>query len=273
MSYRSEFDGDVLNRFGPRLVFGIIGLVMLIALATSSATIVQPGNRGILVTLGQVSPQFKSEGLHFKFPIIQKIESISIRQRTQKGRAPTFSKDLQSVKVEFDALYRVPENKVVELFQGYSGVIYDSLLEPRIQEQMKQVCAQYRAEDLVQNREKVKTEVIERMRKAIDGLIILEDLTISNIELTNELQASIEQKQIAEQEAQKMVYVKQQAELQAEVRIIGAEAEAKAARVIGETLRQNPQVIEMEIARKWDGKAPQTVVTGSGGSNVLLPLR
>jgi regulator of protease activity HflC (stomatin/prohibitin superfamily) len=273
MNYPNSSDGFDITRFGPRVVFGIIGLIIIITLLAGSITIVEPGTRGILVTLGKVSPDFKGEGIHMKIPVIQKMESISIRQRTQKGSAPTFSKDLQTVTIEFDVLYRVPEIKVVELYQGFSGIIYDSLIEPRIQEQMKQVCAKFRAEDLVQNRENVKTEVISKTQAALDGLLLIEDVTITNIELTDELKISIEQKQIAEQEAQKMVYVKEQAELQAEVKIITATAEAEAARIIGETLRQNPQVIDMEIARKWDGTAPQTVVTGSGGSNILLPIK
>lgn len=272
MSYPDNNNFDI-SQIGPKVVLGVVGIFLAIALLVSSTTIVEPGNRGVLVTLGKVSPGFKPEGLHFKIPLIQQIEQVTIRQRTQKGVAPTFSKDLQTVTIAFDALYRVPENKVVELYQGYSGVIYDSLLEPRIQEQMKQVCAQFRAEDLVQNRENVKVEVVDRVRTALDGLLLIEDITISNIDLTDELEASIEQKQIAEQEAQKMVYRKQQAELEADVRLISAKAEAEAARIIGETLRANPQVIDMEIAKKWDGKAPTSVVTGSGGSNILLPLK
>lgn len=272
MSYANSYSPDI-NTLGPRVVIGVLALIIVIALVVSSTQIVEPGNRGVLVTLGTVSAGYKDEGLHFKLPFVQKIESLSIRQRTQSGTAPTFSKDLQTVTIKFDVLYRIPPNKVVELYQNYSGVIYDSLIEPRIQEQLKQVCAQYRAEDLVQNRENVKVQVIAGVQAALSDLILINDITITNIDLTDDLEASIEQKQIAEQEAQKMVYKKKQAELEAEVRIISAKAEAEAARIIGETLRQNPQVIEMEIARKWDGKAPQSVVTGSGGSNILLPLR
>jgi len=272
MSY-PQGGGFDISQVGPKVVLGVVGIFVAIALLVSATTIVEPGTRGVKVTLGKVSENYLPEGLHFKIPFVQQVQSVSIRQRTQSGVAATFSKDLQTVTVEFDALYRVPANKVVDLYQNYSGVIYDSLLEPRVQEQMKQACAQYRAEDLVQNRENVKLEVIKRVRQALDGLLIINDLTISNIDLTDELEASIEQKQIAEQEAQKMVYRKQQAELEAEVRLISAKAEAEAARIIGETLRANPQVIDMEIARKWDGKAPTSVVTGSGGSNILLPLK
>jgi len=277
MSYPNSPSGFDISQFGPRIVLGAVGLIIAVALLLSATTIVEPGNRGVLITLGKVSADYLPEGLHFKLPFIQKVEQISVRQRTQKGVAPTFSKDLQTVTIDFDALYRVPPAKVVQLYQNYSGVVYDSLLEPRIQEQMKQVCAQFRAEDLVQNRENVKVEVIERVRKAleVDGieLLILNDLTISNIDLTDELEKSIEQKQIAEQEAQKMVYKKQQAELEAEVKLIGAKAEAESARIVGESLKANPEVIDMEIAKKWDGKSPTSVVTGSGGANVLLPLK
>jgi regulator of protease activity HflC (stomatin/prohibitin superfamily) len=252
-------------------VGGIILIVVLLVVLSSSVHIVPPGTRGVLVTLGQPSPAFRPEGLTFKIPIAQQVINISVRQVTQQGRASSFTADLQNVDVLYDVLYRLPENKVVELYQNYSGSVYDSLLLPRIQESIKQVSAQYRAEDLVKNREVIKTETIERLRTALNGLVIINDLTITNIDLTDELEKAIEQKTIAEQQSLKKNFELDIATKDAEIKRVTAKGEADAIRIQGEALRSAPDVIQLEIIRKWDGKAPTTVVTDKAGANILLP--
>ena len=49
--------------------------------------------------------------------------------------------------------------------------------------------------------------------------------------------------------------------------------EGRAIRAKGAALKATPELIELEIAQKWDGKTPSTVVVGQGRGNVLLPLR
>jgi hypothetical protein len=50
-------------------------------------------------------------------------------------------------------------------------------------------------------------------------------------------------------------------------------AEAEAVTIKGSALKVSPEVIQYEIAQRWDGKAPLAVSTMQGGSNVLLPLK
>lgn len=269
--YPDDEAPNPFTHFAPRLVGFIILIVLLLVFISSSTHIVPPGARGVLETLGRLDPQFKPEGLTFKLPIIQRVINVSVRQVTQQGKAPSFTADLQNVEVLYDVLYRLPEAKVVELYQNYSGNVYDSLLLPRIQESIKQVCAQYRAEDLVKNREKIKTQVIERLRQAIDGLIIINDLTITNIDLTDDLEKAIEQKTIAEQQSLKKNFELEIASKDAEIKRITAKGEADAIRLQGEALRAAPDVVQLEIIRKWNGQAPQTVVTEKGGANIILP--
>lgn len=271
---RDYLDDDSPNRlssFAPRLVAGAALLIFSLIALSSSTHIVPPGFRGVLITLGKTEPVFKPEGLTLKLPFIQQIANVSVRQVTQQGRAASFTADLQNVDVLYDVLYRLPEARVVELYQNYSGNVYDSLLLPRIQESIKQVSAQYRAEDLVKNREKIKVQVIESLRQAMDGLVIINDLTITNIDLTDDLEKAIEQKTIAEQQSLKKNFELDIATKDAEIKRVTAKGEADAIRLQGEALKASPNVIELEIIRKWDGRAPQTVVTDKGGANIVLP--
>jgi prohibitin 2 len=282
--WNARFGGSIVGW----IVLGIVALVVLNQLFI----IIPPGYRGISVTLGRVDKHFRSEGMTFKIPIIENIILTPVKQLTIAGEAICFSSDLQSVNVQFKALYRIPEEKVVELYQQYQGDPYDTLVEPRIQDALKQITAKYRAEDLVKNREKVKLEALELIRdtlrlkagkftKPVQGaslyndvpLVYVADLPISNIDLSEELEHAIELKQITEQQALAKNYELDKARKESEITRVQAEAEANAVRIKGDALKASPAVVELEIAKKWDGKAPSTVVVGKGGGNVLLPLR
>ena len=117
--------------------FAVLGALIVIFLF-SCFHVVPPGNRGVSVTFGKVDVRVRGEGITFKKPFIEHIIDFSIRQKTVEGQAAAYSSDLQTVGVSFKALYRIPEEKVVELFQKYSGDPYLSLVEPRIQEELKQ---------------------------------------------------------------------------------------------------------------------------------------
>ncbi|MEM9446093.1 MAG: prohibitin family protein [Verrucomicrobiota bacterium] len=266
-----------LNTFAPKIVAVIVVVVILGFLGTQAFHVVDPGTRGVSVTLGKVNPQFLPEGFSMKIPVIEKIYNISVKQITIPGEAVSFSSDLQTVKVAYNVLFRIPETQLVELFRKYSGSraedYYRYLIEPRVQESIKQVASQYKAENIVKNRPEVKSLAQESLVEAMESLMEIRDLVITNIDLTDELEAAIERKQVAEQEAQRKDYELQIAEKDAQIAIVKAEGEAKAIKIRGEALQASPEVIELQIAEKWDGKSPQTVVTGNGGANVLLPLR
>lgn len=65
----------------------------------------------------------------------------------------------------------------------------------------------------------------------------------------------------------------QKAQRDAEITIVNAKAEAESVRIKGEALTDNPRVVDLEIAKRWNGQSPQSVVISEGGANVLLPLR
>ncbi len=256
------------------LVFGFILLAMVV-LALGSYHIVPPGHRGILVTLGKVDPIEKKEGVTFKLPFVSQVINFPIMQLKADGRTDTFSSDLQTMVISYTVLYRVPEGKVVTLFQQYRGEPYATLIEPRVQEGIKQVTALFRAEDLVKNRDKMKQGVVQEVSSAVGDVLQIVDIAITNIDLSDQLEQAIEQKVVREQEALAKQYELDKERKQAEITFVRAEAEAKSVKIKGEALKLSPEVIEFEIAQRWDGKTPLSVSVGGGGggASVLLPLK
>lgn len=250
------------------LVFvGLLGVMLL----SGSTYVVDPGYRAVSVTLGKVSPQFVPEGFGMKLPFVTSLTSISVRQQTKETRAECFSSDLQQVDIDVRVLYRIPEGSVVKMFQQYAGDPFDSLISPRVNEAIKEVTAAHSAEQIVKQRETIKTRTLELAQKKVGTMLVLEDVVIHNVALSKELERAIEAKMVQEQETAKSKFIQQKAQIEAGTAIIKAKGEAEAIAVRGRAIRENPGLVQLQIVEKWDGKAPLVVGAGSG-TNIILPM-
>jgi prohibitin 2 len=255
-------------------MIGIGVLVFVFIILLSSGTyIVQPGNRGVAVTLGKVSPNVRAEGFGFKQPFITHIQSISVRQQTRTMPAECYSSDLQQVRMEVNVLYRVPEHSVVKIFTEFAGSPFDNLIAPRIQEAIKEVAATQSAEQIVKRRQEVKLRALELAQRKI-GTNFLEviDIVLYNIALSPELEQAIEMKMVQEQEASKARFTQLKAQIEAETAIIRGRGEAEAIEVRGQALRANPEFVKLEIVQNWNGRSP-LVVGSAGNANMLIDLK
>jgi prohibitin 2 len=253
-----------------RLVGVAILIFVAVLMASSGTYVIQPGYRGVEVTLGRVSEAFKPEGFGFKAPMITTIYPVSIRQQTAEDKAECYSADLQQIRFDLRVLFRVPESSVVKLFQEYYGPPFESLIAPRVHEALKEVAALQSAEQIVKNREQIKTRALELARAKIGPLLVVEDIVIQDIGVSRELERAIEQKMIQEQEAAKAKFIQQRAQIEADTAVIKARGEADSIRIRGEALKENPAFVELQIVDRWDG-VPPLVIGGAG--NFLLPLQ
>lgn len=264
----------------PGLIAGGVAIFGLVMMASLSTAVVGPGQRGVKVTLGKVSPEFVGEGFVFKLPIITTIQEVSVRQLTEELNTECYSADLQQVQASVRVLYRIPENSVVALFRDYQGEPFADLIAPRVVEAVKEVASSQSAEMIVQNREKIKVDALASLRQKIglnaagSPLIVVEDITISDLQLSPELNAAIEQKMTQREEAERAKFVQRQAEIEAETAIIRAKGEAESIEIKGKALRQNPAFILLQVVEQWDGISPLVVGAGgsSGGAQVMVPM-
>jgi prohibitin 2 len=131
---------------------------------------------------------------------------------------------------------------------------------------------------LVQNRETIKLETLNATRRKIGEsrgagpLVTIEDITLSDLVLSPELNTAIEQKMTQRQEAERAKFVQQQAEIEAETAPIKGRGEAEAIQIRGRALRENPAFIRLQIVEKWDGISPVVVGGQGGGANVMVPM-
>jgi prohibitin 2 len=256
------------------LIVGAVVLFVVVILASSSTYVVEPGTRGIKVTLGKVTEQFLPEGFGYKAPFITTIVPVNIRQKTETVSAECFSSDLQQVVADLRVLYSVPEKSVVQIYKQYSGDPFDSLIAPRVQEAIKEVTAAQTAEGIVKNREEIKQKTLAATRLKIGDILHVEDIVIRNIDLSTDLEKAIEAKMVAEQQAAQARFSQMQVQVEANTAIIKAKGEAEAIKVRGEALKLNPAFLRLQIVERWNGKSPLVVPAGvnNSGASLLLPL-
>ena len=262
--------------FNPKAFSRAAGVAILIfvgiVLGSTGTYIVQPGFRGVEVTLGKVTPGFKSEGFGFKKPFITHILPVSIRQQTRTMPAECYSSDLQQVKMEVNVLYRIPEASVVRIYQEFAGDPFDSLIAPRVQEALKEVAATRSAELVVQQREQVKLMALDLARQKVGtNFLDIVDLVLYDISLSPELEHAIELKMVQEQEAEKAKFTQTKAQIEADTAIIRARGEADAIQVRGQALRASPDFIRLQVVQNWNGRSP-LVVGAEGGASLLMSI-
>ncbi len=259
---------------GTLRITGIAIILFALVIAGSQATyVVKPGFRGIRVTMGEVSPQFLKEGFGMKAPFVTHIVNVNVRQQTSELLANCYSSDLQQVKTQLKVLYRIPEVSAVSIFQDYWGDPFNTLIAPRLHEALKEVTALQSAEQIVQNREVIKTKALELTRKKVGPILEINDLVVEDISLTKELETAIEQKMVQQQESAKAKYTQQKVEIEAQTAVIKARGDAEAIRIQGEALAKNPAFLELQIVDKWKGRTPRVLDPDVKGSQMVLPLQ
>lgn len=255
-----------------KLIGGAVLIFVLVLAASSSTYVVEPGFRGVEVTLGKVSTVAKPEGFGWKFPFLSRIVPVTIRQQTAKFEADCYSSDLQQVKIALRVLYRVPEGKVVSIFRDYQGDPFVSLVQPRVAEAVKELTALRTSEIIVQKREDIKAGALSSSREKVGGLLVIEDIVLEDIGLTTVLEKAIEAKMVQEQEAARARFAQQQAQIEASTAVIKARGEAESINLRGKALSENPSVIDLQVVEQWDGVTPLVVGPNAQGASMLLPL-
>jgi len=255
-----------------RIVLGGVLILALVIIGSAITFVVNPGHRGVEVTLGKVSPVFKPEGFGIKMPFITRVEPILIRQQTKQMVADCYSSDLQQIKMDVGVLYRIPEASAVRIYRDYQGDAFETLVKPRVAEAIKEITALRTAETIVQKREEVKRLTLDIARTKVGEALVLEDIVLTDINLSKVLEHAIEAKMVQQQEAARARFTKQQTEVEANTAVIKAKGEAESINLRGKALRENPSILQLEIVDRWDGVTPLVVGANASGSEMILPL-
>jgi regulator of protease activity HflC (stomatin/prohibitin superfamily) len=276
-------EGKMIIGGAVAIVAGVIGLV---AVGGSLYTVDQ-GERGVILRNGAVVGTAEP-GLGFKLPLIDSVRSVTVQTQARLyENVMVYSRDQQTAELQVSVNYRLPADQVEQVYSDFGGQngIVTRLLDRQVPENVKNVFGRFNAVTAIQERGRLTFEIQEAIQKAVIGPMIIESVQIENIDFSDAYEASIEQRMLAEVEVQKVQQNAEREKVQAEIKVIQAqaeadarvaqakaeaeairlrgEAEARAIQVRGQALSQNPGLVNLVAAENWDGKLPSTMVPGS----------
>lgn len=216
---------------------------------------VEGGHRAVLYSrVTGVGEAVYPEGMHFKIPWIERPLIFDVRTRPHQMQSLTGTKDLQMVNITLRVLTR-PSIPKLEAIYTQLGMDYNERVLPSIvNEVLKSVIARYTAAQLLTMREQVSQTILTNLlERSSEFYIKLEDVSIVDLTFGTEFMRAVEEKQVAQQDAERARFVVQEAEQQKKSTIIRAEGESRSIQLLGESMANNPAYIELrklEAARE-----------------------
>jgi regulator of protease activity HflC (stomatin/prohibitin superfamily) len=244
-----------------------------------SATTVQAGHVGLVLTFGRVEPVILQPGFHFVIPFAQRIVPVDVRVLPHTFKdIDAASRELQSVKLTGTMNYHLDPARAGQLYQMVGLDFADKVIDPAFSDFVKEVVPQYAVTEILNRREEIRAKAKEKLAANLDRYgIVIDDIYISNISFSPDYQAAIERKQTAQQNVETEQQILRQKEIQAQQAVVDARgrAEATVAAAEGEARANQvraasitPQLIEYLRWTRWDGRLPMV----SGGATPLIAL-
>ncbi|KAF7845803.1 hypothetical protein BT93_L0607 [Corymbia citriodora subsp. variegata] len=265
---------------------------LALSFANASMYDVKGGTRAVIFDrLSGVKETVVNEGTHFLIPWLQKSIIYDVRTKPRNISTTTGSKDLQMVSLTLRVLSR-PEVKALPKIYQNLGQDYDERVLPSIgNEVLKAIVAQFDAAELITQREAVSNRIrSDLLRRASEFSIALEDVSITHMTFGKEFTRAVEEKQIAQQEAERARFIVEKAEQERQANVIRAEGEAEAADTISKAVAKSGDGLIMirrietqrDVAQMMANNPNVTYLPGGGngaeggtgkGGNFLLGLR
>nr|AAA53144.1 prohibitin [Saccharomyces cerevisiae] len=199
---------------------------------------VKGGSRGVIFDkINGVKQQVVGEGTHFLVPWLQKAIIYDVRTKPKSIATNTGTKDLQMVSLTLRVLHRPEVLQLPAIYQNL-GLDYDERVLPSIgNEVLKSIVAQFDAAELITQREIISQKIRKELStRANEFGIKLEDVSITHMTFGPEFTKAVEQKQIAQQDAERAKFLVEKAEQERQASVIRAEGEAEGAECISKAL-------------------------------------
>jgi regulator of protease activity HflC (stomatin/prohibitin superfamily) len=265
----------------------LITIFVSILIVFSSFYTVDQKERGVILRNGAVIGDAEP-GLRFKFPIIDRVVFISMQnEKAEFEKMTSYSKDQQPAEMRISVNYHASPSQAKDIYASYGSLegMVDRLLRPSVNSATKEVFGQYTAAAVIQDRSKFGADVYQAIIETVGDKLAIDSVQVENIDFSDAYEQSVEQRMLAEVEVQKVRQnwekekvsadiTRTQAQAEADARLAQATAEAKsielkgaaeatAIQSKGQALRDNPLLIGLIQAEKWNGQLPTTMIPGS----------
>lgn len=256
--------------------FALIGFVVAIVIALVQCwTVIPAGHTGVIDFLGNVSDNTLKPGVSLVNPMA-KVEKMSIKTQELKEMMSVPSKEGLSVDLEISLLFKLNSEMANDIYKTVGPNYAEIILLPQFRSVVRGVTARYEAKALyTASREQLAGEIIDELEKLVGPRgITIQQAPLRQIKLPARLTQSIEEKLQAEQESQRMAFILQKEEQEAERKLIEAKGISDYNNVVNASLtdrilKQKGIDATLKLAASSNSKV---VVIGSGKDGLPLIL-
>jgi regulator of protease activity HflC (stomatin/prohibitin superfamily) len=266
-----------------------LGFLVAIAIVFGSWYTVDQTQRGVLLRNGALVA-IVQPGLHFKWPLIESIYKVDMQTHNFTfDKVNSYSADQQPADLKVSVTLHVAPDKVGEMYSRFAGdqeAAVSRLITPHMNQEVKVVFGQYTAQRAITVRGQLNADAAKALTDAIayDPIFIIEGVQIENIDFSRQYIESVEarmQAEVAVQQQQQLLAqekikadiavtqatgransVRAEAQAQADATVLKGNAEATAIAARSKALADNPAIIQLTQAEKWNGVLPTTMVPG-----------
>lgn len=221
------------------------------------------GEAGVFAYWGEVRDMNPvSEGIYLYCPFRTHLKTYDVKTQVVTFKTQTFTKDIQTADLEFSVTFNLEREKVPYLHVTTGKDYVDKLISPYAIASVKDAFGKWEAAEIVSKREEAARLILVDMSKRLknDGIVVTA-INILDIGYSDAFEKSVEQKQVAMQNAIRAKNETARIEEEARQAIVKAEAEAKSMEVRAKALEKNKSLVMYEAVKRWDGKLPQYMLS------------
>ncbi len=239
-------------RLSKNLVVRIVFVVILVLALLTSIRQVNTGQLAVVTRFGKVTNRELGEGIHLVMPFgIERVARYDVKVQKDESEVSAASKDLQDVTGTVALNYRIDAKRVSQIHQEIGPNFALKLIEPALQETFKATSAKYSASELITNRSEVKSEALKGVKERLEQYgIMVDDLSIVDFKFSPAFAKAIEEKQVAQQNAERSRFNLEAAQI---------DAQAQQA----QSLTLSPLYLQKQAIEKWNGTMPQYLGSGT----------
>lgn len=243
-----------------------LGIVALIIFAIiNPVVLVGAGERGVVLRWGAVQDKTLNPGFNWVMPIRDNVKHLDVQTQKMEVGVLAYSKDIQTVETKLALNYHLKPETVSLTWKEVGKDFQSRLIDPAIQESVKSAVAKFTAQELIEQRPKVKDEVKIELLSRLNNYFVVDEFSILDFSFSDQYEEAIEKKQVAQQKAFEQENITKQVEEQAKQRVTTATAEAQAIKIQAEAVTQQggADYVKLKAIEKWNGNVPTTMVPGS----------
>ncbi|MDP4530395.1 prohibitin family protein [Alkalimonas delamerensis] len=258
--------------------------ILILLFAVGSFYTVDEGERGVVIRYGSLI-NVAEPGLHFKLPVIDSVRKISVQEQVELYRnMEAYSNDQQPAVMNLSVRYQIDSSRVDEVYRNFGTrqALIDRQVTRIVLEEAKTVLGQFNAATSIRERGRLNLEMAQAVQRSVTGPVIILGVQVEDVSFSAAYEESVEQRMLAEvavererqnlererveadivrtRAAAEADRVRAQAQAEADSIRLRGNAEAEAIRERAAALANNPLLVELVKAERWDGKLPTTML-------------